>query len=165
MEDLWNIYHSEGYLYFFRSWSNDLRYRAKIEISQRALQVTSLQVAGQVIPNAPHVAALNKADRWLEDDPELPLRQVDFLIKSHMFRFEAPCPLPKSVSDDTGHIGHYVLAEYGRWGGFASHEDTSLYRILSKEMARLPDPLLPIPILQAMDRVARDNSLENRSAP
>src|SRR5262249_37150646 len=71
---------------------------------------------------------------------------------------------PRSVSDNPAEIGHYALAEYGCWGGFASYEDTSLYRVASENLMRLPDPLLPIPILQAMDRVTTDDTSENRDA-
>jgi hypothetical protein len=79
MEDKWDIYLYDGYLYFARSWTGELAYRARIEFQERAAVVTGIDVSRTRLMN----------------EPPLAIRTVDFLIKTHLHRREAPHPLPE----------------------------------------------------------------------
>lgn len=116
MEDKWDIYLYEGHLYFVRSWTGDLTFRARIEFKEREAVITTVEA--------------NPAR--VKDDPVLAVRMVDFLVKSHLNRTEVPHPLPQDFPQDNQSIALYSFSEYGRWAFFASFEDTTKVRIEKK---------------------------------
>jgi hypothetical protein len=63
------------------------------------------------------------------DVPTLAVRMVDFLVKTHLYRIEAPHPLPTSLPDDKQTLALYSFSEYGRWAFFGSFEDTTTVRV------------------------------------
>jgi hypothetical protein len=107
MEDKWDIYLYDGYLYFARSWTGALVFRAKIDF-------TGQEAVLSLVEANPQVAA---------DDPDFVIRQVDFLVKSHLYRIETPHPLPPDFPDDPEQIALYSFSQYGRWASFATYED------------------------------------------
>ncbi len=109
MEDKWDIFLFEGRLYFTRSWSGVLVYRAAISFMETQAivsEIDSLQVGVQ-------------GGAWLA------ICAVDFLVKSHLYRREAPHTVPPSVPDDDMGIAAYSFREYGRWASYATFEDTT----------------------------------------
>jgi len=113
MEDKWDIFLYDGHLYFARSWTGELVFRAKIEFRQREAVITTIES--------------NRAKG--RNDPVVALRTVDFLMKSHLYRQEAPHPLPQWFPPDTKIIALHSFSEFGRWGFFASFEDTTKVRV------------------------------------
>lgn len=105
MEDKWDIYLYDGYLYFARSWTGDLVFRARLEFQPGLARVTTIETAR---PNE---------DAFL-------VQQVDYLIKSHLFRREAPHPLPRDFGRDAEKLAVYSFSEYGRRGLYGSLANT-----------------------------------------
>jgi hypothetical protein len=117
MEDKWDIYLYNGCLYFARSWSGDLRFRAKIEFA---------------VPDAsiPWVEAELSDDF---EDPGFVVRTVDFLMKSHLYGTEVPHPISAGFSDNPETVARFSMTMFGRWASFATFEDTTLIRVLDGE--------------------------------
>lgn len=109
MEDKWDIYLYDGHLYFARSWTGELALRATIEFKEKEAVITEIETSrGKVI-----------------DDPALAVRMVDFLLKTHLFRKEAPHPFPQGIPEDKKTLALYFFSEYGRWAFYGSFEDTT----------------------------------------
>lgn len=109
MEDKWDIYMFDGYLYFSRSWTGGLVFRTKIEFTSQEAIISSVEANSEVASG----------------DASLAVRQVDFLVKSHLYRREVPHPLPPGFPDDPQQIALYSFSQYGRWASFATYEDTT----------------------------------------
>lgn len=109
MEDKWDIYLYGGALYLARSWTGELIFRAAIEFRDNEAVVTAVE--------APRAR--------VGEDAGLAVRMVDFLIKSHLYGKQAPHPLPRNLPDDRQTVALYSFSEYGRWGSFASYDDTT----------------------------------------
>lgn len=113
MEDKWDVFLFDSYLYFCRSWTGILVYKARIDfIETQAVisSIDSLQVGVQ-------------GGLWVA------ISAVDFLVKSHLYRREAPHTIPPSVPEDEMGIAAYSFKEYGRWASYATFEDTSRINI------------------------------------
>lgn len=91
MEDLWNVFLFDDHFYFTRSWTGRLRYRAKVLFRDRAMFMTEVE-ASRTGPTA-------KLSSDLEDEG-LPVRQVDYLVKSLLYRLKALllCPVTCPIS-------------------------------------------------------------------
>lgn len=109
MEDKWDIFLFDKYLYFARSWSGILVYRAAIEFQPTQAIISSIDAISQTTTGG----------TWLA------ICAVDFLVKSHLYRREAPHTLPPSVPDDELGIAAYSFQEYGRWASYATFEDVT----------------------------------------
>ncbi len=105
MEDKWDIYLNDGYLYFARSWTGELVFRARVDFQPALARLTAIETAR---PNE---------DAFL-------VQQVDYLIKSHLFRREAPHPLPQDFGRDAEKLAVYSFSEYGRRGLYGSLANT-----------------------------------------
>jgi hypothetical protein len=108
MEDKWDVYLYDGVLYFARSWSGELACIAPVTFTDSEARITSV-VVGR------HLAG---------DIPALAVRQVDYLVKSHLYRLEVPHPLPASLPPEPKEIALYSFSLYGRWASFATYEET-----------------------------------------
>ncbi len=109
MEDKWDVFLYEGHLYFTRSWTGMLVYRAEISfMDTHAIisSIDSLQVGTQ-------------GGVWLA------VCAVDYLVKSLLYRREAPHTVPPSIPEDEMGIAAYSFREYGRWASYATYEDTT----------------------------------------
>ncbi len=120
MEDKWDIYLFEGNLYFARSWTGDLIFRAKIDFSGSGSRISSIDAKS---------GAVNK-------DTSLAIRQVDFLVKSHILKREVPHPVPADYPDDPDKIAIYSLQLYGRWASYATYEETIKIRIEGGQLSK-----------------------------
>lgn len=109
MEDKWDIYLSDGFLYFARSWTGELVYRAGIEFTGREACVSMIEA------NSGMAGA----------EGSYAVRSVDFLIKSHLLGDEVPHPLPPHHPDDPQQIALFSFSQYGRRASFATFEDTT----------------------------------------
>lgn len=108
MEDKWDVYLYEGVLYFARSWGGELIFTATTELRDGQLHLTSV------------AANPNPAD----GNPEIAVRVVDYLVKSHVLGREVPHPLPPSLNPDPQAIAVFSFGSYGRRASFATFEDT-----------------------------------------
>lgn len=119
MEEKWDIYFWEGQLYFARSWSGLLIFRARVEQTETETVIT--QVDASLLPG--------------NGDPDLAISAVDFLVKSHLYNLDVPVHLPEIKFDnpveaarfkdnEAVEIARMVFREYGRKAGFATYGDT-----------------------------------------
>jgi hypothetical protein len=108
MEEKWDVYLFEGQLYFARSWTGALIFRANAEFSRRGLTITSISADGQAAGKDPHYVTA----------------QVDFLVKSHLYHSEVPHPLPEGLSDEPEQVAMFSFGQYGRMAAYATFEET-----------------------------------------
>src|SRR5262249_25307726 len=80
-----------------RSWTGELVFRAAIEFGEREALLTSVEASRAKVM----------------DDLDLAVRMVDFLVKTHLYRQEAPHPVPRDYLDDKKAIALYSFSEYG----------------------------------------------------
>lgn len=106
MEDRWDVFHWDGRLHFVRSWSGTLVYRARVEWEDGRMHVAELEYPGG-------------------ESPELAVREVDFLVRSHLFDELAPHPLPPGGSEDPQELAQASFARFGRRCRFGSFADTT----------------------------------------
>jgi hypothetical protein len=117
MEDKWDIYRYNGCLYFARSWSGELRFRAKIEFAVQAASIPWIEA--------------ELSDDF--EDPGFVVRTVDFLMKSHLYGMEVPHPISPGFSENPEKVARFSLTMFGRWASFATFADTTLIRLLDGE--------------------------------
>ena len=108
MEDKWDAFILDGRLYLSRSWRGDLVYGAGIRFGAEAV-----------------ISGIQADRRACEGNPRMALRQVDYLVRSHLLQLPVAHPVPSSVGDDAIEIALYSFSMYGRRGIFASFEDTT----------------------------------------
>jgi hypothetical protein len=123
-EDKWDIVLDGEWLVFARSWTGETVYRAGVQFTKDEMKVSPIELDGNEIT-----------------DPEFAVRQVDFLIKSHLLDAEVPHPLPPGFPDDTDRILIYSFKQYGRHAAYATFADT-LH--LGNRKRFDPDATLPI---------------------
>lgn len=109
MEDKWDIYLYDGHLYFVRSWTGSLEYRAQIVFH----------------PEAAHVVAVEAPKALVESDASYPVAVVDYLIRSHIGRMQIPHPLPRPMGQDPQELALFSFSQYGRHGLFGTYADTT----------------------------------------
>lgn len=117
MEDKWDIYLYDGHLYFARSWTGELEYRARIVFHDDQANVVAVEARKAVV----------------ESDPGYPIAAVDYLIRSHLHRLLVPHPLPKSIGQDPRQLALFSFSQYGRYGLFGTFADTTRLRLPAKE--------------------------------
>lgn len=113
MEDKWDIYLYDNYLYFARSWTGTLEYRARITFD------------GQEA----HVVAVEARRELVEDDPAYAVAAVDFLIRSHLYGQPIPHPLPRAAGEDPRQLALLSWSMYGRKGLYGTFADTTRIRM------------------------------------
>jgi hypothetical protein len=117
MEDKWDIFLHDGYFYFTRSWTGILSFRASVRFDETEVKITAVDADSSVV----------------DGDSEMAIKAVDFLVKSHLYRYLCPHPVPNSMRDeDHQKIALCSLGSFGRRGYFASFEDTTKVRIPQK---------------------------------
>lgn len=105
MEEKWDIYSFDDRLFFCRSWSGELIYRAAVKCDPPTLKVLMVE-SSQASPEKTAV------------------RQVDFLVKSHLMSAIALHPLPEELRHDTEKLAIYSFTFYGRRGLYGTFEET-----------------------------------------
>ncbi len=108
MEDKWDVFLQGGRLIFCRSWTGNLEMVAEIDINPFSMVVNRVWVRSEMF----------------EDDAYLPVRQVDYLIRSHVLGRSAPHPVPLSLERNAQDVGDYSFSTFGRNCSFGSFEDT-----------------------------------------
>jgi hypothetical protein len=107
MEEKWSIYRLGEVLYFARSWTGDLQYAARLAEAASELRVVEVEAwPGNVL-----------------GEDQLAVRQVDFLIKSHIFNQTVLHPVP--AFGTTAALALWSFNQYGRRGLFAAPEKAS----------------------------------------
>ncbi len=105
MEEKWDIYSYEEGLFFCRSWSGELIYRAAAKCEPPALKISMVE-SSQQLPE------------------KLAVRQVDFLIKSHLMLATALHPLPADLGRDAEKQATYSFSCCGAKGRYGTLEET-----------------------------------------
>ena len=108
LDDKWDVYLFNGWLYFVRSWSGLLVYRAAVKVEMGKMIVDRI--------DAPSDAA--------DSDPAFCIREVDFLIKTLLYRVPAPHPLPRDFKADEDGIAEFSFQRHGDRGWYATWADT-----------------------------------------
>jgi hypothetical protein len=147
MDEKWDIYLYDGYLYFCRSWTGVLIFRAKIELRRDCMAVI-----------------------WVEANPAAgggeagyAVSIVDFLIKSHLLAVDSPVHIPcipcndpvlgfTSLVNETTEIAKYVFHEYGPMASFATYQDTTHIPYIYDKTEFLPKPF-PLRNSDLKDRI------------
>ncbi len=112
MEDKWDICLYDGILYFSRSWNGMLVFRASIHIE----------------PGKAVVRDISFDPDFVNGDEVFAVRQVDFLIKSHLYGEITPHPLPGRDGLTPQEIAMFSFQLFGRLGRLATFEDTTRLR-------------------------------------
>lgn len=108
MEDKWDIFRHGHRILFCRSWTGQLALFAEVRQDGSSLAVYRVWATSKLA----------------HDDPELPVRQVDYLIRSHVLGRTVPHPLPSDLPRRAQDVGDYSFAIFGRNCDFGSFEDT-----------------------------------------
>lgn len=105
MEDKWDIYLFTGHLYFCRSWTGELLFRASVTFSDNRMVVTDIETNSS-------------------EENDLVIRQVAFLIWSHVLHRLVLHPLPTRLGTDPEALTAHSFSVFGRWGWYGTVEDT-----------------------------------------
>lgn len=105
MEEKWDIYLYDGRVYFSRSWTGTLAFVAELTEDDDALRIARIWAPGS-------------------NEPTHSVRQVDYLVKSHLYKRRVPHPLPDDLEKDPDVVAMYSFSQYGRLCSFGSFGDT-----------------------------------------
>jgi len=108
MEEKWDIYLLEDKLYFSRSWNGELIYKAEIFFSFDRVEITKILTTAAA----------------LEFGPSQVICDFDYLVKSLLFKKDAPHKIPLSLPNDDIGIAIYSFASFGKCASYATYEDT-----------------------------------------
>jgi hypothetical protein len=117
MEDKWDIYLYDGQLYFDRSWTGLLIYRAAIVFHSQTANVVAVEAPGELV----------------EGDASYPVAAVDYLIRSHLYHLAVPHPLPRDMGRNPRELALFSFSRYGRRGLYGTFADTTRLQPLPKE--------------------------------
>lgn len=104
MEEKWDIYLRDGRLYFCRSWTGQLVFAAAFAHRDEVISIDRI---------------------WTSDAPEFSIRQIDYLVRSHLFRNPAAHPLPGDLPREPQAIASYSFSQYGKRCGFGVYGDST----------------------------------------
>jgi len=104
MEQKWDIYKYAGFIFFVRSWTGELVYFCNYLPAESGFK-TDLVVLDR-----------SKMD---EDDPLFEIRNIEFLLLSHVLDMQVPHPIPKLIKDCPEAIASYSFSMFGNRGLFA----------------------------------------------
>jgi hypothetical protein len=113
MEEKWDIFCIEETLYFARSWSGDLVYKASVVIEHSQAVIT--QIAARGSSENHH--------------PEGVIAVVDYLIKSHVYGLVAPHPLSPARQTSPEELAYWSFGRFGCRGLFGTRKDVTRLRI------------------------------------
>lgn len=105
MEDKWDLYLLKEHLYFCRSWTGELIFRASVELSDKNMAITAIETSSS-------------------EGDDIATRQVAFLVWSHMLGRLSLHPLPKRFGADIQSLTIYSFSQFGRRGWYGTMEDT-----------------------------------------
>lgn len=108
MEDKWDIFHHGDRLLFVRSWTGTLALVAEIEQDGTAAAIRRVWASSK-----------------MAQESGLLVRQIDYLVRSHVLGRVAAHPLPSGLPRDTQAIGDYSFGVFGRNCEFGSFGETT----------------------------------------
>ena len=108
MEDKWDIFLQGGCLIFCRSWTAGLELVAQVGLTPSSLEVSRVWAKSEIF----------------NVDANMPVRMVDYLIRSHVIGRIAPHPLPTNLPRSAQDVGNFSFSLFGRNCVFGSFEDT-----------------------------------------
>lgn len=113
MEEKWDIYLYGDRIYFCRSWTGALVFVAEFTATGSEIVISRIWAAGELT----------------EPDSTFAIRQVDYLIKSHIFGRAVPHPLPENLPREPQTVGLHSFSQYGSMCCFATYEDTIVAKL------------------------------------
>ena len=117
MEEKWDIYLYDNRIYFCRSWTGALSFVAEFSTTGSEIVISRIRAAGE--PE--------------ETESGFAIQQVDYLIKSHLFRRPVPHPLPQNLPREPEAVGVYSFSQYGNVCCFATYDDTIGAKLKNRE--------------------------------
>jgi hypothetical protein len=111
MEEKWDVYSYDSRLILCRSWT-----------SQIEIVAETIEEAGGFTVTAVHT-------RVSSDQPEIVVRDVDFLVKTYIAGHEVPHSIPAFIPSSERAILTYSFSRFGRAAAFATYEDTTNFVI------------------------------------
>jgi len=105
MEEKWDIYSYDERLFFCRSWSGELVYRAAVKCEPPVLKILMVESRQEM-------------------HDKLVVRQVDFLVKSHLMLATALHPLSPDLARDEEKQAVHSFGCYGTKGRYGTLEET-----------------------------------------
>lgn len=117
MEQKWDIYLYQKNLYFCRSWTGALVYVAAFALEKGKISVDTVWATKEA----------------LSEDHSFAIREVDYLIKSHVMHGRMPHPLPPDLPRDAETVGQYSFAQYGNMCCFGTYADTLPANLIKPE--------------------------------
>ncbi|MBB3121423.1 hypothetical protein [Pseudoduganella violacea] len=115
MEEKWDIYLYDNRVYFCRSWAGTLAFVAELTPAENMFHISRVWASRSV-------------------EPTLAIRQVDYLVRSHLYKRHIPHPLPADMPRDPNVVALYSFSQYGRLCCFGSFEDTLSQTVLKSEV-------------------------------
>lgn len=107
MEEKWHVYIYAKTLYFVRSWTGQLVYKAPINFENSAVTVGPVTFDRKLAANATDAT-----------------RDVDFLVCSHLFKILALAPFSAAPGQQAQDIATHLFEWFGDFAQYASMEDT-----------------------------------------
>jgi hypothetical protein len=104
MEDKWDIYAWDNIIYFVRSWSAVVRYKAFITYNDDSFTVSKIQFVSP------------------DDESSIAINNVHFLISTLLFNKILPHKLPQRLSRNED-IAQYSFSAFGRNCWYATYDD------------------------------------------
>ncbi|MEO5988311.1 MAG: hypothetical protein ABIU54_04290 [Candidatus Eisenbacteria bacterium] len=111
MEDRWDVFLIEGWFYFVRSWSGQLVYRASVRFE----------------PGRAIARVIEAPSEAVREDAAFCVREVDYLLKSHVLDAMVPHPLPAAMPNNPKQIALFSFSRHGRRGCFATFGDATAF--------------------------------------
>ena len=106
MEDKWDIYFWNGIMYFTRSWTGVVAYKAYINVTETNFKITKIEYSENELTKA---------------DPSLVIDDVHFIVLSHAFGRIFPNRVPKTLITEK-EIAIYSFNQFGRNCGYATYD-------------------------------------------
>ncbi len=107
-DEKWDVFHFDDSLYFVRSASGALEYRAALAHPPGRLRIARVTARAELA----------------EAEPAYVVATVDFLVRTHVFGLESPHPLPATVQGGPEELALLSWRLHGRFARFASRADT-----------------------------------------
>jgi len=113
MEVKWHIFYHDDFFFFVRSWTGELIHRAQVSFENNFLVIRSID---------------STRNELRFNDDELIIREVDFLLKSHLFKIHIPHPVSKKmIKEEPLRIAISSFSLYGSKACYACAEDTTIF--------------------------------------
>ena len=107
MEDKWDIYCWDNVMYFVRSWTGDVGYKAQVTYNDNHFSIQNIE--------------FQRASSALEEQ-SIALNNVHFLISTLLFKRVQPHKIPRHLLTNE-EIAAYSFAAFGRNSWYATYED------------------------------------------